>query len=71
MAKAQNNAWSLVIIQQMIPKQRNFEQKLKLEINHGPWIPLGLQKSVAINSHLLTKYLKLKDVTLKTKAQTK
>ena len=53
----------------MIPKQRNFKQKLKFR--DKPWIPLGLQKSVAINSHSLTKYLKLKDVTLKTKALTK
>ena len=35
MAKAQNNAWSLVIIQQMIPKQRNFKQKLKFR--DKPW----------------------------------
>ena len=32
---------------------------------------LGQQKSISIKSHLLTKYIKLKDVTLKNATQTK
>ena len=33
-----------------------------------PWITLGLQKSISIKIYLLTKYIKLKDVTLKNEA---
>ena len=43
--------------------------KQKLKFRNKPWITLGLQKSVSIKNHLLTKYVKLKDVTLKNEAQ--
>ena len=43
----------------------------KLKFRNEPWIPLGLQKSISIKNHLLTKYIKLKDVTLKNEAQIK
>ena len=47
------------------PLKKIFKQKLKL------WITLGLQKSISIKKHLLTKYIKLKYVTLKNEAQIK
>ena len=46
------------------PLKKIFKQKLKFR--NKPWIALGL-----IKSHLLTKYMKLKEVTLKTEAQIK
>ena len=45
--------------------------KQKLKFRNKPWITLGLQKSIFIKNHLLTKYIKLKDVTLKNEAQIK
>ena len=45
--------------------------KQKLKFRNKPWITLGLQKSISIKNHLLTKYIKLKDVTLKNEAQIK
>ena len=45
--------------------------KQKLKFRNKLWITLGLQKSVSTKNHLLTKYIKLKDVTLKTEAQIK
>ena len=37
--------------------------KQKLKVRKKLWITLGLQKSVSIKNHLVTKYIKLKDVT--------
>ena len=51
------------------PLRKIFKQKLKFR--NKLWITLGLQKSVSTKNHLLTKYIKLKDVTLKTEAQIK
>ena len=45
--------------------------KQKSNFRNKPWITLGLQKSTYINNHLLTKYIKLKDVTLKNEARIK
>ena len=45
--------------------------KQKLKFRNKPWITLGLQKSISIKNHLLTKYIKLKDVTFKNEAQIK
>ena len=45
--------------------------KQKLKFRNKPWITLGLQKSISIKNRLLTKYIKLKDVTLKNEAQIK
>ena len=45
--------------------------KQKLKFRNKPWITLGLQKSISIKNHQLTKYIKLKDVTLKYGAQIK
>ena len=45
--------------------------KQKLKFRNKPWITLGLQKSISITSHLLTKHIKLKDVTLKHETQIK
>ena len=42
-----------------------------LIFKNKPWTTLGLQKSISIKIHLLTKYVKLKDITLKNKAQIK
>ena len=51
------------------PLKKISEQKLKF-INK-PWITLSLQKSISIENHLLTKYIKLKNVPLKAEAQIK
>ena len=45
--------------------------KQKIKFRKKRWITLGLQKSISIKNHLLTKYIKLKDVTLKKEAQIK
>ena len=45
--------------------------KQKLKFRNKPWITLGLQKSISIKNHLLTKYIKLRDVTLKNEVQIK
>ena len=45
--------------------------KQKLKFRNKPWITLGLKKSISIKNHLLTKYIKLKDVTFKNEAQIK
>ena len=45
--------------------------KQKIKFRKKRWITLGLQKSISIKSHLLTKCIKLKDVTLKKEAQIK
>ena len=44
------------------PLQKISKQKSKF--GNKAWITLGLQKSISIKNHLLTKYIKLKDVTL-------
>ena len=51
------------------PLIKIFKQKLKFR--NKPWINLGLQKSISIKKHLLTKSITLKDVTLKNEAQIK
>ena len=45
--------------------------KQKLKFRNKSWITLGLEKYISIKNHLLTKYIKLKDVTLKNEAQVK
>ena len=45
--------------------------KQKSKFGNKAWITLGLQKSISIKNHLLTKYIKLKDVTLKKEVQIK
>ena len=45
--------------------------KQKLKFRNKPWLTLGQQKSISIKNHLLTKCVKLKNVTLKNKAQIK
>ena len=51
------------------PRRKDSKQKLKFR--NKPWITLGIQKSVSIKNHLPIKYIKLKDVALKTEAQIK
>ena len=51
--------------------KRGINSKQKLKFRNKPWITLGLQKSISIKSHLPTKYIKLKDVTLKNEAEIK
>ena len=45
--------------------------KLKLKFKTKPWITLGFQKSSSIKHKLLTKFIKLKEPTLKNEAHTK
>ena len=56
--------WKHLTIQNKISKE-------KLKFRNKPWITLGLQKSISIKKHLLTKSIKLKDATLKNEAQIK
>ena len=51
-----------------LPK-KHFRTNLKFR--NKPWITLSLQKSISTKSHLLTKYIKLKGITLKDEAQIK
>ena len=57
------------ILDMHAPLKKISKQKFKF-INKA-LITLGLQKSISIKNHLLTKYIKLKDVTLKNEAQIK
>ena len=43
----------------------------KSKFRDKPWITLGLRESISIKNHLPTKYIKLKDVTIKNEAQIK
>ena len=52
-----------------LPLKKLTKQKLKFKI--GPWITPGLQKSFSIKNKLLTKFIKLKEPTLKNEAHTK
>ena len=45
--------------------------KLKLKFKTKPWITPGFQKSSSIKHKLLTKFIKLKEPTLKNEAHTK
>ena len=45
--------------------------KLKLKFKTKPWITPGLLKSISIKNKLLTKFIKLKEPTLKNEAHTK
>ena len=45
--------------------------KQKLKFINKALVTLGLQKAISIKNHLLTKYIKLKDVTFKNEAQIK
>ena len=44
--------------------------KQKIKFRNKPWITLGLQKSVSIKNHLLTKHTKLIDATTKNETKT-
>ena len=57
------------IVDMYAPLEKIYKQKLKFR--NKPWITLGIQKSASIKDHLLTKYMKIKDVTLKTESQIK
>ena len=37
-------------------------RSVQLKFRNKPWITLGLQKSIFIKNHLLTKYIKFQDV---------
>ena len=45
--------------------------KYKLKFKSKPWITLGLQKSIAVKSKLLTNYINKKDPILKEEFDTK
>ena len=57
------------ILDMYAPLKKIFKQKLNFR--NKPWITLVLQKSISIKNHLLIKYIKLKDATLKTDTQIK
>ena len=45
--------------------------KSQIRFKQKPWITLGLQKSIKVKSKLFSKYIKLKDNTLKLEAQSR
>ena len=57
------------ILDMYAPFKKIFKQKLNFR--NKPWITLVLQKSISIKNHLLIKYIKLKDATLKADTQIK
>ena len=48
-------------------KEKQKEINKKETKRNKPWIALGLQKSIFIRNHLLTKYIKLKGAAFKMK----
>ena len=57
------------ILDMYAPLKKIFKQKLNFR--NKQWITLGIQKSILIKNNLLTKYIKLKMITLKNEAQIK
>ena len=58
-----------LILDKYLPLKKLIKQKLKFKTK--PWITPGLQKSISVKNKLLTKFIKLKEPTLKNEAQTK
>ena len=58
-----------LILDKYLPLKKLTKQKLKFRTK--PWITPGLQKSISIKNKLLTKFIKLKEPTLKNEAHTK
>ena len=44
------------------PLSVSWPRSVQLKFGNKPWITLGLQKSIFIKNHLLTKYIKFQDV---------
>ena len=58
-----------LILDKYLPLKKLTKQKLKFKTK--PWITPGLQKSISVKNKLLTKFIKLKEPTLKNEAHTK
>ena len=58
-----------LILDKYLPLKKLTKQKLKFKTK--PWITPSLQKSISIKNKLLTKFIKLKEPTLKNEAHTK
>ena len=58
-----------LILDKYLPLKKLTKQKLKFKTK--PWITLGLQKPISVKNKLLTKFIKLKEPTLKNEAHTK
>ena len=58
-----------LILDKYLPLKKLTTQKLKFKTK--PWITPGLQKSISVKNKLLTKFIKLKEPTLKNEAHTK
>ena len=58
-----------LILDKYLPLKKLTKQKLKFKTK--PWITPGLQKSISVKNKLLTKFIKLKELTLKNEAHTK
>ena len=58
-----------LILDKYLPLKKLTKQKLKFKTE--PWITPGLQKSISIKNKLLTKFIKLREPTLKNEARTK
>ena len=58
-----------LILDKYLPLKKLTKQKLKFKTE--PWITPGLQKSISIKNKLLTKFIKLREPSLKNEARTK
>ena len=58
-----------LILDKYLPLKKLTKQKLKFKIK--PWITPGLHKLISVKNKLLTKFIKLKEPTLKNQAHTK
>ena len=58
-----------LILDKYLPLKKLTKQKLKFKTKS--WITPGLQKSISVKNKLLTKFIKLKEPTLKNEAHTK
>ena len=58
-----------LILDKYLPLKKLTKQKLKFKTK--PWITPGLQKLISVKKRLLTKFIKLKEPTLKNEAHTK
>lgn len=56
------------ILDMLAPLTKLSKQKLKSKSN--AWKAIGLQQSISIKANLFTKYIRLKDLTMKNEAQT-
>ena len=57
------------MLDKYLPLKKLTKQKLKFKTK--PWVTPGIQKPISIKNKLLTKFIILKELTLKNEAHTK